>query len=780
MTAVAPPRDAEVRWDGRVHSYRPAEDWRARLSPSLVLHDEADGELDPITFEVIRHRLWTINLAHGDTVTRISGSPVFQSLDFNMCILTEDGEYVMNAPFVQFLNAGAGLGARFIMERYGAEPGIEEGDVFVGNDPWVCAVHEMDVMFACPVFADGKLFAWTANAGHQYDLGGAVPGGWPQNAEDVFSDPTVFRPFKIVERGRMRADLEAMYLRQSRFPEMVALDMRAQISGCRYAAEQIQALCAQFGAATVKAAMRRILDSSQRALQEKLRRIPDGTWSEARYVDERLPGDRSTYRTQVNVTKRGDRLIFDNDGTDEQMIGPLGITFASFSGSALTPLSITMLPEQLFAVGGASRQVDLEPTPGRLTCVDHPAAVGAGVLNVIGHIAAVQTCVNRMLACDPELAQGIVAASPDFPVAVISGRDEDGRYYGQAVLDHFAMGLGARSHRDGVDTGGAAWSPLTFLLNVEAVEQFYPLVYLYRRELEDSGGAGRWRGGVGLAYAWMAYRAESMSLTCFGGGMATSAFGAEGAMGGYPSPSAHVHVLRATNVKALLAAGRVPTAIGDMEAAEAFSRPSKANTLPLGPDDVVEATVSGGGGYADPLERDPAHVARDVVNGHASRAAAEAVYGVVLDDAHGQPDEARTAARRRELRAERASWPPAAEVLGAGTDAVLDGAVAPATGAPARAVHEALVARDEGAERVLSCRHCDVVLCGVGGDFKRHLLLHEGPVAELPGAKADAADFIDHPIVLRRYCCPGCFTLLSTEVARSGDAPFADMLLVSA
>jgi len=756
---------ADVAWDGKVHSYRSAADWEQRLDPELTLHTELDEDLDPITFEVIRHRLWTINLAHGETVTRVSGSPVFQSLDFNMCILNEVGEYVMNAPFIQFLNAGAQLGVRYIMEHYGADPGIREGDVFVGNDPWICAVHEMDVMFACPVFVDGRIFAWTANAGHQYDLGGAVPGGWPQNARDVFSDPTVFSPFRIVEEGRLRKDLEAMYLRQSRLPDMVALDMRAQISGCRYAAEQLREMCAQFGAGTVKAVMTRILDSSQEATRKRLRRIPDGTWSAVRYLDEKLPGDRGTYRVQVNLTKRDDTLTFDNRGTEAQQEGPLGITFASFGGSALTPLTVTMLSDQLFAIGGASRQVRLEPTPGLLTCVDHPAAVGAGVLNVSGHVAAVQTCVNRMLACDPELSKTIVAASPDYPVPVVTGQDDQGNYYGQAILDHFGMGQGARAWRDGVDTGGPAWSPLTFLLNVETVEQFYPVLYLYRRELTDSGGAGKWRGGVGLAYCWIPYRARSMALANFGGGMSTSAFGAEGTMGGYPSPSARIRVLKETNVFELLRSGLVPTELDEINSEAAFSRPAKGDEIAIGNADVMEAIIVGGGGYGDPLERDPALVAVDVSAGLVSRRQAELVHGVGLGE-DGALDPTKTARLRAELQGQRRSWRPCGSPRG--------GQIDPHEGRP---VHEALLASGPADEEVLACRRCGTVLCAYGEDFKAVALMDEGPTTQIPGSSADPTEFLDDEVVLRRYCCPNCQVLLTTEVARAADTPVPDMLL---
>ena len=204
MDAVAERFSAdEAGWDGRKQSYRPRSDWHDRISSGLRFNNDEAESVDAITFEVIRQKLWTVNIAHGETITRISGSPLLASLDFNMSILTEDAEVVLNAPYVQFLNAGAPLGIRYILETYSDQPGIGEGDIFCCNDPWIGACHQMDVLFAAPVFVDGTLFGWVANAGHQYDLGGIVPGGWPQNAPDVYSDPIVLPPFKMVEAGVM-------------------------------------------------------------------------------------------------------------------------------------------------------------------------------------------------------------------------------------------------------------------------------------------------------------------------------------------------------------------------------------------------------------------------------------------------------------------------------------------------------------------------------------------------------------------------------------------------
>ncbi|MFT4563170.1 MAG: N-methylhydantoinase B [Gammaproteobacteria bacterium] len=759
----------EIAWDGRLHSYRPRADWKSRMSDRLEFHVDTDPDLDPVTYEVIRHRLWTINMAHGETITRISGSPVFASLDFNMCVLTEDAEVVMNAPFVQYLDAGAPLAMRFIMEKFSDHPGIEEGDVYLSNDPWIGASHQMDVLIATPVFVDGKLFAWVSSAGHQYDLGGTVPGGWPQNAVDVYSDPTVFMPFKLVEKGVLRPDLEMMYRRQSRMPDLVALDLRAQIAGSVFARDQIVALCAKFGAATVKAAMRRVLDDSQKGLQEKLLKIPDGTWSVVQYFDEKLPGDRTTHRVQINMTKKGDRLIVDNQGTDAQDEGPNGFTYVSFSGAIIGSLSVTMLFEQLFAIGGADRQIDYQPTPGLLTCVDYPAAVSGGVLNVVVHMNAIQTCIGRMLSTDPDLKMDLLAASGSVPLALITGKDDRGQFFGSAFLEILGTGSGARATRDGVDTGGPALSPLSAMLNVEGLEQWYPIVYLYRREGRDTGGCGKWRGGVGIDFAITPYRAESISLVTNTGGSACSTHGGEGLMGGYPSPTSHYIVCKDTNLAQLFRNQSLPKDIRDLDARETIQLRAKSNGTPLSAGDVMEVRVVGGGGYGDPLERDAERVVVDVERGYVSVEAARLAHGVVIDENNDLDREA-TIERRAAMLDERARWQ-------AGPITSLDREVTPATAEAERFVHEYVIARDNNGARELVCARCDHRLCGYSDNFKNALLMDESAITVLP-ATADPSYYLDDEMRLRRYCCPSCKVLMATDVVRSDEPTLEDMRLM--
>ena len=760
----------EIVWDGKVHAYRPSSDWRDRISPTVTLHETEDQDLDPVTYEVIRHRLWTINIGHGEMVTRVSGSPIFQLGDFNMCVLTEDGEVVMNAPYVAFLDSGAPLAISYILEHLSDDPGIGDGDVFACNDPWIGAVHQMDVFLGMPVFIDGKLFAWVSNAGHQYDLGGVAPGGWPENAVDVYHDPVVMPPFKLVEKGHLRKDLEALYLRHSRFPNLVVLDLRAQLAGCRFAAEQLKAAAAEFGADTLKAAMRRVLTTAQGSFKEKLLRIPDGKWSEVFYFDEKLPGDRHVQRVQLNVEKVGDRLRVDNHGTQAQEEGPNGITYVGLSGAVLGALTLVMLQDQLFALGGAARQVDIEPEPGLLTCVDYPAAVSGGVINVPTVLHHMMALLSRMLSCDPEQAGDAIVPECEGGLNVIVGADDRGRGFGMAFIE-MAAGYGATSEHDGVDTGGLDYTPLFVYSNVEEQEGFYPVLILYRRQLTDSGGAGRWRGGGGLHFGAMEYRSALLRLNTSVGGMAICGYGAKGVMGAYPVPTIDYRILKDTNVYELFKRHQVPTDPSDLEAKEVLHLRGKSTASAIEYGDVVANRFPGGGGYGDPLLREPERVGRDIADGWVSVEAAWGIYAVVSDE-EGKVDEEATSARRDEVLAERRTWKKVDE------NGDLNASVEPlaSTGKPAQPVHAVIEATDMDGERVLACSRCHRRLAPYRGNLKAGLLVDVSPITEVP-LISDPAFYIDDPVELRRYCCPGCQVMVLVEVVKADEPHLADMVL---
>jgi N-methylhydantoinase B len=337
------------------------------------------------------------------------------------------------------------------------------------------------------------------------------------------------------------------------------------------------------------------------------------------------------------------------------------------------------------------------------------------------------------------------------------------------MLDVYGAGSGARSFSDGVNTSGPTWSPLTFLLSVESVEQWYPLLYLYRHELVDSAGAGRWRGGVGYCFAWMPFRAQSMALVDFSGGMANSSYSGAGIFGGYPSPACRLVVSKDTDVLEQFAAQRMPRSVEELHSSERVFLAGKANAVPMETTDVCEGTTCGGGGFGDPLGREPERVARDVAAGYVSVEGAGDVYGVVVG-ADGAVDAQATEARRRELLAERAAWPPApAPGFGTATDA---------TGEPELAVHQYLASRDLDGRRVLACRECGHAVCDAADDYKAHLLMDTTTVAAIPGGSGvEPSHFIDEPVEFRRFCCPGCQVLMCTEVVIEGEPVTAELRL---
>ena len=176
---------AGVVFDGRRSGYVPPK--KLRISPKLKLHRKSRKSIDPVTFEVVRHALWNVNEEHGATIQRLSGSPVaMYALDLNPSILTEDAEFVYFGPYMQYMSGVTDTQVKWTLENRSDNPGIRDGDMFLANDPWVGAAHQMDVMLLCPVFWEGELFCWVTNCLHQYDIGGITPGSFCPSARDAY------------------------------------------------------------------------------------------------------------------------------------------------------------------------------------------------------------------------------------------------------------------------------------------------------------------------------------------------------------------------------------------------------------------------------------------------------------------------------------------------------------------------------------------------------------------------------------------------------------------
>jgi len=216
---------------------------------------------------------------------------------------------VFLGPYLQYFSNAQSLTIKWILENRSAEPGIGPGDMFLSNDPYVGTPHQPDTIVAAPVFAGQQLFCWVANVLHHSDIGGSVVGSFCIDAPDIFTDPSAFPPFKIVEGGRVRTDMEQVFMRQSRLPGVVQMDLRAAISANTVTVRKIEALVSRYGADAVKTVMSRVIDAGEQLFTERLRQIPDGTWSHRVYAEASHTGDTGLYRYQLTVRKRGDELV---------------------------------------------------------------------------------------------------------------------------------------------------------------------------------------------------------------------------------------------------------------------------------------------------------------------------------------------------------------------------------------------------------------------------------------------------------------------------------------
>lgn len=624
----------------------------------VTLHDitaEDVDALDPLTYEVIRHRIAAITEDMGDALKRMSGSVVVTDCnDFGTLILDEGGDSVQMGLFNTQLAAAVDLAVKWTLENRSANPGIREGDMFFCNDPWVGGgLHQNDASVLAPLFYDGELFCWTGAVAHQVDLGGVSPGSWSVDGMDVFWESIPVPPIKIVEAGELRADIEDTYLRRSRVPKLVALDLRAKIGSNNVAHDQLRRLIDKYGPTTVKAVMRRMMDDVESRVAKKLGELPDGTWTSVAHQDGAKAGDRDVHKIVLKMTKSRDRLLFDFTGTDPQVDGISNCTYAGLRGGIM-PVLLTLLCGDIpWSPGGINRRVDIISEPGTINNCTFPAGIGkASVASAWATQNAVTECIASMLATHDEHKKSAMAVGcGTWDLTLLAGVDQRGSGFATMLCDAMAGGMGARVDADGVDTGGGNPIAMGRVADAEMNEFSFPILYLWRREEADSGGAGRFRGGLGGSSCFVPHDSplEEIHLVLSATGKALPQ--APGLSGGYPANTQYDVLLRGSSIDESLKAGRIPQALDEL-GGDPQIMPAHLETA-LTSNDVYYTHWQGGGGYGDPLLRDTSRVAADVERQRISLGAARSLYGVVMS-ADGEVDEEVTQELRDEIRTKRA------------------------------------------------------------------------------------------------------------------------------
>ncbi|MFN8217049.1 MAG: hydantoinase B/oxoprolinase family protein [Solirubrobacterales bacterium] len=631
------------------------------LPQTAADEDVVAGELDPISYEVIKNRLWAINDEQAMTAAKISGTPIiYEAFDFNAGILDAEGKGVLAGVYVTYHATGLDLAVDGVLKSFGSNDDINEGDVFITNDPWVGAIHPSDVVVISPVHHGGELVAWTAIVMHDADVGGPVPGSFVVGAADVFGECPLFPPLRLMAGGKYCQDIEDVFLRNSRTPALNALNMRARIACQSVARARLTELMDRYGADAVKQTFARIQDEVKTVVSRRLAEIPDGTWSDHVYLDHD-GNDPILYEGFLAVTKTGSKITFDFTGTSPQAPGMVNGTQSALRGGVMAAFLPMLCFDVPWATGGLEDIVEIIAEPGTLNNAEHPAGVTGG--STFGEAITenlATACLGKMLASSDEHRDEAMATwYPYVNLQIVAGeKDQHGRPFAAVMLDCAAGGAGAKSFRDGIDCGGWIESVSIAMPNVESNERHYPVLELYRRRLEDTSGAGKFRGGVGMEVMYVPHDVEVVQAIVIAG--AVSQPEAPGVFGALPAAVQANLILRDSNVREMLAGGKVPLDREELESPHTDILQAKDTTM-LGPDDVHVAWYSGGGGYGDPLLRDPELVLRDFVQGLVSGPVARNTYGVVIED--GAVDAEATETAREEIRSKRlADARPAAEL----------------------------------------------------------------------------------------------------------------------
>jgi len=602
--------------------------------------------IDPITFEVLKNRLWAINDEQANIALRTAGTlVVYEARDMNAAITDRDGRGMYLACYNNTMAATVQAGVKSILANF-SKNFIKEGDMFLFNDPWEGAVHYNDFTMVAPVYFQGDLVAWTGVSMHEVDVGGQVPGSMYLLAKTAYEEPVIITTVKIVEGWEVQQDILRLVCRTSRVPQLLQLDVMARMSAIVTANKAIQGLVEKYGKETFLAFTDQLIEHIRESITDRLRKIPDGIWYEGDYVDHDGMSE-TVYPVKLAVTKKGDKLTFDFTGTSPQAPGFINCTLHGVHGQ-ISVVLLAMLGYGLpYSVGALAHLYDVIIPESNLVNASFPAPVALGALGASWQVRQmVNTCIGKMMACSAELKDYALADyTSTWNGVIIAGLDNAYKEFTYVVMEPGGGGSGARTYKDGIDTGGPIDMPGQGIPDVESTEYNYPVLMLWRRESKDAFGPGQFRGGAGLEYALVPYKVGFAMLITVTAGQYQP--GAMGICGGMPANCQFNGVLKNTKIWERIKAGEIPTDLGKL-GGEMDIRPPKA-MAPFAADEVLFAVRCGGGGYNDPLLRNPELVEKDVMEGLCSLEIARDIFGVIINPTTQKLDVTATKKMREEI-----------------------------------------------------------------------------------------------------------------------------------
>jgi N-methylhydantoinase B len=587
--------------------------------PATIIQTNTSGfsptEVDPVLLDIIENALRHARIEMDTTLVRTAMSPgIREQGDAFPLIADHKGRMIVG----QF---GSYIGP--FLEGYDGT--IEDGDMIMLSDPYSvdgAISHLNDWLVLLPVYRDGRVIAYTSMFGHQSDIGGMVAGSMPIDATSIFQEGVRIPPVKIWRNGTYNEDVVKLIMHQTRTPDWCMADLNALIAACRVAARRVQEMCARFGDDVFVAATEALLARNRRAMQQLIETsVGEAPVNFEDYLCDDGMGC-GPYKLRCTMWRENGRVVLDFAGTDPQSGGSINFLLNENMMRMFFGIYMIMVfdPQILFN-DGYYDLIDVRIPQGSLLKPKFPAAL-SGRTHALGRIFDL---LGGLLG--QKTPQFLNAAGfSSSPHLFYSGIDADQHWF-----QLFQIGFGGIPGRplgDGPD-GHSLWPNFTNVPN-EFLERYFPLVIERYETVADSGGAGLHRGGNGIHMTYRFLRPGTISI--HDDRWFTMPWGVNG---GAPGQRARKIIERPDGSQ---------TVVGN-----------KVENMRVAADDRLHFITWGGGGWGDPLARDPAIVAREVRQGLVSRGGA-ANYGVVLTDAL-LADACATDARRAALRAERGDAP---------------------------------------------------------------------------------------------------------------------------
>ncbi len=565
--------------------------------------------LDPVTFEVIRNALQSITDEMMLTVQRTGRSPTTtQAFDFSAALCDTNGDVLDQGLAIPIHMGGIPNAVQAVLAKFKGR--VYPGDAIILNDPYSGGLHLPDVFCVTPIFVEERVFAYSVTVVHHMDVGGRAAGSMAHDSTEIYQEGLRIPPLKLYERGKLNPTLADLIKLNVRTPEVVMGDLASQISACNAGSRGLLDLVEEYGQDLLKDCLRELMDYSERITRRAISQWPDGVYRFTDHLDEDgLSDDPIPIKVALHVN--GNSAMVDFTGSAPQTRGAINCVLSQSKAMAYCAIRCA-IREDMPNNSGCFRPVEVVAPEGTITNMRHPASCAArGVTSF--------RLIDAVLGALAQVVPDRVAAAPEGGTS--TGRfgfpQPDGSI--RVFYDNVFGVRGAWNNGDG--RGGAASVGANISnVSVEILESQVPLRVRRYGLVPDSGGPGKHRGGLAITREWELLAPEA-TITWRSD---RRAFPPYGLMGGKPGQGS----LNALN----------PGPGGQ-------TLPTKINTR-LKQGDVFRHTSPGGGGYGNPMERDPQATLEDWRSGKVTAAHAREAYGVVIDEAAGQVDAPATAKLR--------------------------------------------------------------------------------------------------------------------------------------